>query len=145
MEQVNLNRQVFDKAKFNETVNTSFSQLGVEEVDPSFFDINLATQDDFFTLYDKFFFEIPKEGATNSHTFLIQESTEYIGYEQNQEEIQALLQEIADLREENLTLRQENVELTVKANTPSSSTRTRFSATTTRSTTTPNSGIVNLG
>ena len=140
MEQVNLNRQVFDKAKFNETVNTSFSQLGVEEVDPSFFDINLATQDDFFTLYDKFFFEIPKEGATNSHTFLIQESTEYVGYEQNQEEIQALLQEIADLREENLTLRQENVELTVKVNTPSSSTRTRFSATAT-----PNSGFVNLG
>ena len=140
MEQVNLNRQVFDKAKFNETVNTSFSQLGVEEVDPSFFDINLATQDDFFTLYDKFFFEIPKEGATNSHTFLIQESTEYVGYEQNQEEIQALLQEIADLREENLALRQENVELTVKVNAPSSSTRTRFSTTTT-----PNSGFINLG
>lgn len=144
MEQVNLNRQVFDKAKFNETVDTSFSQLGVEEIDPSFFDINLATQDDFFTLYDKFFFEIPKEGATNSHTYLITESTEYVGYEQNQEEIQALLQEIADLREENLALRQENVELTVKANNPNSKQRFSNGIVSTVANN-PNSGFVTLG
>ena len=119
MEKVNLNRQVFNKAKFNETIDTSFSQLGVQEEDPSFFDINLATQADFFTLYDKFFYDIPKEGEINSHTYLITESTEYVGFQQSQEEIEALLLEIADLREENLALRQENVELTVKANTPS--------------------------
>ena len=119
MEKVNLNRQVFNKTKFNETVDTSFSQLGVQEEDPSFFDINLATQEDFFTLYDKFFYDIPKEGEINSHTYLITESTEYVGFQQSQEEIEALLLEIADLREENLALRQENVELTVKANTPS--------------------------
>ena len=121
MEKINLNRQVFNKAKFNETIDTSFSQLGVQEEDPSFFDINLATQADFFTLYDKFFYDIPKEGEINSHTYLITESTEYVGFQQSQEEIEALLLEIADLREENLALRQENVELTVKANTPSSS------------------------
>lgn len=111
MEQVNLNRQVFSKEKFNETINISFSQLGSQQPDPSFFDVDLATQEDFFTLYDKFFFEIPKEGPTNSHTYLIAESSGYVGFQQNQEEIQALLQEIADLREENLTLRQENVNL----------------------------------
>jgi hypothetical protein len=121
MEKINLNRQVFNKAKFNETIDTSFSQLGVQEEDPSFFDINLATQADFFTLYDKFFYDIPKEGEINSHTYLITESTEYVGFQQSQEEIEALLLEIADLREENLALRQENVELTVKVNTPSSS------------------------
>ena len=111
MEQVNLNRQVFDKEKFNQTVDTSFSQLGPQQPDPVFFDLNLATIEDFFTLYTKFFFEIPKEGETNSHTYLITESTEYVGFQQNNEEIQALLQEIADLREENLALRQENVTL----------------------------------
>ncbi len=118
MEKINLNRQVFNKTKFNETVDTSFSQLGVQEEDPSFFDINLATQADFFTLYDKFFYDIPKEGEINSHTYLITESTEYVGFQQNQEEIEALLLEIADLREENLALRTENVELTVQVNTP---------------------------
>lgn len=111
MKQVNLNRQVFDKEKFNQTVDTSFSQLGPQQADPSFFDPNLATVEDFFTLYTKFFFEIPKEGETNSHAYLITESTEYVGFQQNQEEIQALLQEIADLREENLALRQENINL----------------------------------
>jgi len=119
MEQVNLNRQVFSKSKFNETVNTSFSQLAPQEPDPSFFDINLATIEDFFTLYSKFFFEIPQEGQTDSHTYLITESTEYVGFQQNQEEIEALLLEIADLREENLALRRENVILIQeKFNTP---------------------------
>lgn len=122
MEEVNLNRQVFNKQKFNNTVDTSFSELGVQPIDPSFFDINLATIEDFFTLYDKFFFEIPKEGDVNSHTFLINESSNYVGAQQNNEEIQALLQEIADLREENLTLRQENVNL-ITANNNSNTSR----------------------
>ena len=111
MEQVNLNRQVFNKEKFNETIDTSFTQLGPQVEDPSFFDVNLATVEDFFTLYDKFFFEIPKDGEINSHQFLIKESSEYVGFEKTNEELIVLLQEISDLREENLTLRQENINL----------------------------------
>jgi hypothetical protein len=113
METVNLNRQVFNKQKFNDTVDTTFSELGVQQQDPSFFDLNLATVDDFFILYNRLFFEIPKEGAINSHTFLIKESGGYVGAQQVNEEIQALLQEIADLREENLALRVENTKLIV--------------------------------
>jgi hypothetical protein len=67
METVNLNRQVFNKQKFNDTVDTKFSELGVQEPDLNFFDINLATVNDFFILYNKLFFEIPKEGDINSH------------------------------------------------------------------------------
>ena len=118
METVNLNRQVFNKQKFNDTVDTTFSELGVQQQDPSFFDLNLATVDDFFTLYNRLFFEIPKEGNINSHTFLVKESGDYVGAQQVNEEIQALLQEIADLREENLTLRQANADLIINNNTP---------------------------
>jgi len=107
---LSLNRQVFDKTKFNETVDTSFTQL-VQQPDPTFFDLNLATIVDFFTLYNKFFFEIPKEGEVNSHTYLIQESSDYVGFDANNEEIQALLDEIATLRQENLQLQQDQVEL----------------------------------
>lgn len=107
---LSLNRQVFDKTKFNETVDTSFTQL-VQQPDPTFFDLNLATIEDFFTLYNKFFFEIPKEGEVNSHTYLIQESSDYVGFSVNNEEIQALLDEIATLRQENLQLQQDQVEL----------------------------------
>lgn len=117
METVNLNRQVFNKQKFNDTVNTTFSELGVQQQDPSFFDLNLATVDDFFTLYNRLFFEIPKEGNINSHTFLVKESGDYVGAQQVNEEIQALLQEIADLREENLTLRQANADLIIDNST----------------------------
>ena len=111
MENVNLNRQVFNKQKFNDTVDTTFSELGVQEQDLSFFDLNLATVDDFFILYNKLFFEIPKEGAINSHTFLVKESGDYVGSQQINEEIQALLQEISDVREENLELRKDNIKL----------------------------------
>ena len=116
MENVNLNRQVFNKQKFNDTVDTTFSELGVQEQDLNFFDLNLATVDDFFTLYNKLFFEIPKEGAINSHTFLVKESGDYVGSQQINDEIQALLQEITDIREENLELRKENVNLIIENN-----------------------------
>jgi hypothetical protein len=107
---VNLNRQVFDKKKFDETVDTSFTQL-VNQPDPSFFNLDLATIEDFFTLYNKFFFEIPKEGEVNSHTYLIKESSDYVGFQANSEDIQALLDEIASLRQENLLLRQEQIDI----------------------------------
>ena len=119
MEKINLSRQVFDKKKFNETVDTTFSQLGAQPIDPSFFDINLATQEDFWTLYDKFFFEIPKEGDTNSHTYLVQESSNYLGSQIVNEEIQALIGEISDLREENLELLKQNTELVKQQYSPS--------------------------
>ena len=100
---ITLIRQAFDKVKFNQTVDTSFTQLGVAEVDLSFFDPNLATVGDFFIIYNNLFFLIPKTGP-NSHTTLIEESSKYIDYTPNQAEIQALLDEIAELREQNLQL-----------------------------------------
>ena len=109
----NLTKEVFDKSSFNETLDTTFSQLGPEnQLDPSFFDVSLATLEDFWTLYDKFFYDIPKTGP-NSHETLAQTSGEYANYELIQEQIQALLDEIAEIREENVNLRIENVDLTV--------------------------------
>ena len=100
---VTLIRQAFDKEAFNQTVDTSFTQLGVTEVDLNFFDPNLATVGDFFTIYNNIFFLIPKTGP-NSHTTLIDESSDYTNYLPNQAEIQALLDEITELREQNLQL-----------------------------------------
>ena len=96
-------REQFDKVAFQQTVDTNFTQLGVQEPDLSFFDPNLATVGDFFSVYNNLFFLIPKEGH-NSHTTLIEESSEYVNYQANQLEIQALLDEIAELREQNLQL-----------------------------------------
>ena len=79
----------------------------------------MATQEDFWTLYDKFFFEIPKEGDTNSHAYLVQESSNYLGSQIVNEEIQALIGEISDLREENLELLKQNTELIKQQYSPS--------------------------
>ena len=113
MAKVNLNRTVFDKRKFNQSVDTEFSQL-VSKPEQKFFDPSLATVDDFFTLYSNLFFEIPKEGEINSHAYLIRESVEYINFKQINEDIQALLEEITSLRTELLDKNKENLDLQTK-------------------------------
>ena len=112
----NLTRNVFDKTSFNKTIDTSFSQLGLKNApNPSFFDVNLAIIPDFWILYDKFFYDIPKEGATNSHAYLARTSGDYADFERIQEEINALLDEISELRVENVDLRRDNANLEVLA------------------------------
>ena len=113
MGDIKLNRTVFDKRKFEQTVDTSFSQL-VPKEEQKFFDVNLATVDDFFTLYTNLFFEIPKEGEVNSHSYLIKESSEYINFEQINEDIQVLLEEITSLRTELLEKDRNNLDLQQK-------------------------------
>lgn len=103
MDNINLNRTVFDKNSFNNTVNTNFNQL-TSSLDPTFFDLNLATVDDFFILYNKFFYDIPKFGNVNSHEYIINQSSDYINYSKNSEDIQILLDEIASLRQEILDI-----------------------------------------
>tara|TARA_Y100000361_G_C11139046_1_gene333907 strand:+ start:590 stop:1084 length:495 start_codon:yes stop_codon:yes gene_type:complete len=104
-EEVSLIREAFNRKQFNDTVNTKFNELGVgNQPDPANFDPSLATVGDFFTIYQSLFFQIPKEGDVNSHLFLIKESSEYLNYRAQQEEIEALLEEISELRQQNLDL-----------------------------------------
>lgn len=105
-----LKRQVFNKKEFNNTIDNKFTQL-ISQPDPSFYDINLASIDDFFSLYDKFFYEIPKLGENNSHEYLYKTSRDYVGFEELDEQIKALLEEITTLREENLSLQEENINM----------------------------------
>jgi len=110
MAKITLKAQRFNKDKFNETVNTEFTQL-IDTPDPSFFDRDLATVGDFWYLYDKFFYLIPKSGEVESHEYLAKTSGEYADFDSISDEIQALLDEIAELRTENLKLIQESTNL----------------------------------
>jgi hypothetical protein len=107
---INFSRQVFHKEKFKNTVDTEFTQL-VQTPDETFFDPNLAEVEDFFIVYENLFFNIPQTGETNSHEYLIKQSSEYIGYQQQNETLQELLDEITELRQENLEIRQQNLNL----------------------------------
>lgn len=93
--QVNLVKNSFSKTQYPKVIDTEFNQLVPVETE------SVATQDvsvgEFFLLYDRLFFEIPKTG-NNSHETLITTSTEYIGYNPLTTEIEALQQEITSLR-----------------------------------------------
>lgn len=106
---VDLQKQVFDKRQYEKTIDTNFNQLGVQTVEQEV--ESEVTVEQFFEYYDDLFYEIPAEGQTNSHRFLVIQSGEYINFDEIQEEIQALRDEIATLRTENLELTQEIVDL----------------------------------
>jgi len=95
---INLNKTVFNKRDYEKTINTSFTQLGVQSVQQQI--DQQPTVQEFFNLYNELFYEIPELGETNSHEFLIKTSTNYIGFEEQNEIIEALQKEISLLREE---------------------------------------------
>ncbi len=110
-EKIKLKREVFKKKDFKKSINVNFEELIDPQPDPSFFDINLATIEDFFVLYEKLFYDIPKEG-NNSHEFLVESSGEYINFERDNKEIKELIDEITQLRTENLELYKKIIDVT---------------------------------
>ena len=109
MEQkVDLNKEVFAKRQYEQVIDTSFSQL----IPPSSSipEEQLPTVEEFFQDYDSLFFQIPKTGE-NSHETLIVSSTDYIGYQPLNDEIQALTEEITSLRTQLLEARQQLADL----------------------------------
>jgi hypothetical protein len=95
---IKLNKEVFNKRDYEKTINTSFTQLGVQSVQEQI--DQQPTIQEFFNLYNELFYEINELGETNSHEYLIKTSTDYIGFEEQNEIIEALQKEIALLREE---------------------------------------------
>ena len=106
---VNLNKDVFGKNQYEKVINTSFSQL--IEPDSVIVTEQLPTVDEFFEDYNTLFFQIPKTGE-NSHEELIIKSTDYIGFQPLNDEIQALTEEITSLRTQLLEANQRVVDLT---------------------------------
>lgn len=102
MANISLNKQVFNKTQFENTVNTSFNQLNIPVT--SSVVIQTPTVEQFFEYYNQLFYQIPKLGDTNSHAYLVKTSGEYIGSTQNDDVIQALIDEINVLRQQVLDL-----------------------------------------
>ena len=100
---INLNKTLFDKIKYPKTIDTSFKELLPPPQEET---VTTLTIEEFFEAYDNLFFEIPKTGL-NSHNTLIQKSSEYVGDEQTNEELDALYAELASLREQLLETQKE--------------------------------------
>jgi hypothetical protein len=95
MSQIPVQKTVFNKDTYGRVIDTQFSQLITSEDDALSF-----TVDDFFELYDQLFYQIPRDGETNSHQFILQREADYLGISLNQDDIQALLDEITSLRQQ---------------------------------------------
>ena len=109
-ENINLNKQVYSKTQYERVIDTSFTQL-VQPVATGSAVAPTISVAEFFTNYQTLFFEIPKFGDTNSHEYLIKTSQEYAGDFNNDETIQALIEEINNLQQQNLELNQQLIDL----------------------------------
>ncbi len=101
MSNIPIEKQVFDKNTYNKIIDTNFNQLNNNNENVSPF-----TLDDFFSLYEQLFYQIPKEGETNSHRFILQKEADYLGVMINEDDVQALLSEITLLRQQALDFQQ---------------------------------------
>jgi hypothetical protein len=108
-ESVNFQKQVFSKEQYTKVIDTSFKELGVQTIQEQI--VIQPNVNEFFSLYNELFYDIPELGETNSHEYLIKTSSEYINFEANQEEITALQAEIAQLRIDLLDAQKQIVEL----------------------------------
>ena len=97
-EEINLNKEVFNKRAYLKTIDTSFKELGVPTIQEQI--TAQPSVQEFFDLYNTLFYNINEFGPTNSHEFLIKTSQEYIGFEEENEIIELLQAEIATLRTE---------------------------------------------
>lgn len=101
-------KTVTGREEFTKAVDTgfkSFVDLTPEE--------DTDTVEELFRIYDKLYYEIPLEGNSNSHEFLIKESSKLINVEQDNEDIQPLLQEITELRTRLLEANQTIIDLQI--------------------------------
>ena len=93
---VDLLKNVYDKDQYSQTINTSFSEFGITTIAEDL--EQQPSVEEFFGLYNSLFYDIPINGNTNSHEFLIQQSSRYANFEPSREEIEALQAEISQLR-----------------------------------------------
>jgi hypothetical protein len=106
MEILNLSKNTYEKRQYQRVIDTSFNELGVVTPE-TVIQPTLPTIEQFFEYYNQLFYNIPETGQTNSHEYLIIQSSQYIGFQQTDEDVQALLEEIDGLRQENLELNQQ--------------------------------------
>jgi hypothetical protein len=108
-EEVKLQKTVYDPIKFLKVVDTSFKTFvkpaPTEDTD---------TVEELFRLYSKLYLRIPIEGDTNSHQYLVTESSKLYSQQVQSVDVQPLLDEITQLRQQLLSANQEILALSVQ-------------------------------
>jgi hypothetical protein len=106
-EELNLFRQVYGQNTYRRVIDTEFRQL----VEPEEITEDTVTVDRFFEIYEEIFFQIPLTGEINSHEYLVNRSSEFIGGAVLTDNEKALIQEINSLRQQLLEANTNLVEI----------------------------------
>jgi hypothetical protein len=101
MSKVDLIKKVRGVNTYTKAIDTEFTELISPEV-PTVEEA--VTVERFFELYDQLFFDIPVEGEINSHKYIIERSTQYLGGSIFDAEKAALVEEINSLRQQLIEL-----------------------------------------
>lgn len=106
---INVQKEVYNKSDFIKINNITFSELSIPLTPtPSVFD----SVEDFFLSYDNIFNSIPNEGEVNSHRYILNRESDYLGVKLiTDDDLQLLLQEITDLRKRLVELETNNIKL----------------------------------
>lgn len=109
-ERIPIQQVVYDKKTFSKVIDTQFRELNNSQ--PASQEV---TVEEFFRLYDELFFDIPKEGDINSHTYILNREAEYAGVKFSEDtDVQVLLQEITDLRQQLVNIESINSKLSTQ-------------------------------
>tara|TARA_R110002020_G_scaffold391712_5_gene602109 strand:- start:149 stop:577 length:429 start_codon:yes stop_codon:yes gene_type:complete len=109
-ENVTFRTTVYDKNQYEKSLNTKFTQIGASPTPQEQIE-EQPTVDEFFQMYNNLFYQIPQKGDINSHIFLIEQSSEYVNFNANQAEIEALQNEIGQLRQQLLEEQKRSLEI----------------------------------
>ena len=102
--EVTLIKKAYNTYDYENAIDPSFKEfVSNQAVQP---EVPTVTVTQFFEYYDQLFFDIPVTGEENSHTYLVQQSQQYIGGSVIDIEKQALIEEINSLRQQLLDLNQ---------------------------------------
>ena len=105
-EKINISKTKVKVDELDRVIDRSFKSFGqpvAVDQDP--------TVEQFFLDYETLYNEIPIEGETNSHEYLVQKSGELINFEKDTADIQPLIDEITQLREELLNANEQILDL----------------------------------
>ena len=112
MANYNLNKTVYNTDKYKKVIDTSLTQYA--QPNPT---EDTITVEQFFTYYNKIFYDIPAEGNVNSHSYLVKTSGEYAKDPNIDNNIQLLLDEITSLQQQNLILNQQILNMQISSST----------------------------
>ena len=107
---VTFSTTVYDKNQYEKSLNTKFNQIGTSPTPQEQIE-EQPSVDQFFQMYRNLFYQIPQKGDVNSHISLIEQSSEYVNFNANQGEIEALQNEISQLRQQLLEEQKRSLEL----------------------------------